>query len=239
MYQMYYRRVAFQEKSRTFFIGALYVAGIVFLAGVALFFQSAGRTLQEEKSGSADIRMEKDVTWKEAAENTVPDTKSRTGFSFGSAYVSESPPPYAFPDVGLPMEEALVTAVFGSRDNPVADYQEEHRGLDLAGKEGSAVFAAADGVVERISTVKSTYGNWILLRHNFNGMSFFTFYAHLRSISVEEGETVGKGEEIAVQGGNPQVDENPGQSTGSHLHFEVRLTPEKTSAIDPALLLNP
>ncbi len=102
--------------------------------------------------------------------------------------------------------DGTVSSRFGSR------WGRTHKGLDLAGKEGSPVEAADNGTVIT-AEMRSDYGNLIILDHN-NGME--TYYAHLSYIDVEVGDIVEKGEVIGKVG-------NTGMSTGPHLHFEVRI----------------
>ena len=114
-----------------------------------------------------------------------------------------------------------ITSVFGPRpDKPVAGVGAFHYGIDLAGPSGTPIQAAAAGTVIDAG-VQGTYGNWVLVDHG-NGVQ--TGYAHGSAILVSVGQTVAAGEAIALRG-------STGASTGSHLHFEVRVNGEK---IDPA-----
>lgn len=100
----------------------------------------------------------------------------------------------------------------------------EHLGIDLAGKIGDPVFAAASGVVEITHLQDSLYGKTILIDH-LNGWK--TFYAHNDEILVEEGRFVRKGEKIAELG-------NTGKSSAPHLHFEIIVNSER---IDPETII--
>lgn len=137
----------------------------------------------------------------------------------------------------FPLEQGVVTDVYGERVNPVTGKTEVHRGVDLCDQWGAPVRAVADGVAVRVNIAPSTFGNWILLRHDTEDNAVYTLYAHLHSVLISEGDAVLAGEQIGTQGGDPQRDENPGESTGSHLHFELRLAEEKGSDRDPSLLL--
>lgn len=117
--------------------------------------------------------------------------------------------------------EGEISDVFDSRGGI-------HKGLDIAGKYKSAVFAAADGEVVR-SYYSQSYGNVIFIHHT-NG--FETVYAHLHSRNVKEGIKVKKGDKIGLMG-------NTGNSTGTHLHFEIHegeWNIEKENAVDPFLV---
>ncbi len=90
-----------------------------------------------------------------------------------------------------------------------------HNGVDFGAPIGTQVYAALDGVVTLVrggNGWNGGYGNYIVVKHK-NGTQ--TLYAHLNSISVDKGQTVTRGQSIARSG-------NTGQSTGPHLHFEVR-----------------
>lgn len=89
-----------------------------------------------------------------------------------------------------------------------------YNGVDLAAPIGTAVRAAAAGevIIARQGGYNGGYGSYVVVRHD-NGTQ--TLYAHLSSVSVGIGQTVGKGETIGGVG-------NSGRSTGAHLHFEIR-----------------
>ena len=86
-----------------------------------------------------------------------------------------------------------------------------HRGIDIAGNEGMAIFAADAGVVVYSGWNNYGYGNVVILDH---GTGFQTLYAHMSAINVGCGQSVGQGEVIGAFG-------NTGNSSGAHLHFEV------------------
>ncbi len=86
-----------------------------------------------------------------------------------------------------------------------------HTAIDLANSTGTAIVAAGSGVVT-YSGYKGSYGNFIVIDHG-NGVQ--TYYAHCSSLAVSYGQTVSQGQYIAAMG-------STGNSTGSHLHFEVR-----------------
>lgn len=86
-----------------------------------------------------------------------------------------------------------------------------HRGIDIAGNEGMAIFAADAGVIVYSGWNNYGYGNVIIIDH---GTGFQTLYAHLSAINVICGQSVGQGEVIGAFG-------STGNSSGAHLHFEV------------------
>ena len=98
-----------------------------------------------------------------------------------------------------------------------------HKGQDIAAPTGTKVKSVDDGVVVRSSPVAQGggYGNFIVIKHK----DFYSAYGHLSKREVNKGETVKKGQLIGLVG-------STGQSTGPHLHFEIRKT-ENGSQIDP------
>ncbi|PJO44946.1 peptidoglycan DD-metalloendopeptidase family protein [Lysinibacillus xylanilyticus] len=109
-----------------------------------------------------------------------------------------------------------------------------HYGIDIgsAGRTNVPIVSIADGVVSYVGPL-STYGNIIRVKHNINGEDYETLYAHLASYSVKKGETVKKGQKIAIMG-------NTGKSTGPHLHFEVHkpnFVRQATNPMNPLRLI--
>jgi murein DD-endopeptidase MepM/ murein hydrolase activator NlpD len=87
-----------------------------------------------------------------------------------------------------------------------------HGGLDISGYKGAPIYAADSGFVIQAGWTSTGYGNLIVIDH---GNGFVTYYAHLSEYYVSAGQSVTKGMLIAAMG-------STGQSTGPHLHFEVR-----------------
>ncbi|MGX1762811.1 M23 family metallopeptidase, partial [Streptomyces lydicus] len=104
--------------------------------------------------------------------------------------------------------EYTISDVFGSRGGG-------HRGVDMAAPEGTAIYAAAAGVVADAGPA-SGFGQWIVLDHNINGSVVSTVYGHMypSGVLVHTGDSVSAGQQIAMVGSN-------GESTGAHLHLEV------------------
>jgi murein DD-endopeptidase MepM/ murein hydrolase activator NlpD len=105
-----------------------------------------------------------------------------------------------------------ISSSFGYREGPFSNVKEFHKGMDIAGREGSEILASADGVV-KFSGKNGAFGNMVTVDHGF-GM--VTKYAHLKKILVNRGEYVKRGGAIGLMG-------NTGRSTGPHLHYEVVL----------------
>ena len=111
---------------------------------------------------------------------------------------------------GRPIGKGWLSSKFGMRADPFTGKQEHHKGLDFAGKEGADVLATGDGVVTW-SGRRSGYGNLVEINH---GNGYVTRYGHNKSNTVEVGQAVKKGQQIALIG-------STGRSTGPHVHFEV------------------
>lgn len=101
-----------------------------------------------------------------------------------------------------------------------------HTGIDFPVPTGTPVASAADGIVVETGSTGS-YGNQVVIRH---ADKLYTQYAHLSRISVAQGDKVTAGQEIGLSG-------NTGNSTGPHLHFEVRTGPAYGSDINPLPLI--
>ncbi len=104
------------------------------------------------------------------------------------------------------------------------EFHGRHRAIDIAATLGSVITAADRGVVVRAGWNNNGYGNFVVLDHNID---YITLYAHLDSILVQEGDVVAKGQIIGTIG-------STGNSTGPHLHFEVR---DFGARIDPMEVL--
>jgi len=111
----------------------------------------------------------------------------------------------------FPLRSWRLTSPFGLRADPFTGNQSMHRGIDLAAPEGTEVFAAADGVVTAIGN-DPVYGIYIIITHSSNWTSL---YGHLQKVETVLRSEVKSGTLIGRVG-------STGQSTGPHLHFELR-----------------
>lgn len=111
---------------------------------------------------------------------------------------------------GRPVLEGYISSYFGGRQDPFDGTEDVHRGIDFAGALGSPVLAVAAGVVTRAERA-SGYGNLVEINH---GNGYVTRYGHNQRLNVAVGETVTRGQSIALMG-------STGRSTGPHVHFEV------------------
>lgn len=96
-----------------------------------------------------------------------------------------------------------------------------HTGIDLAGAWHTEILSVLDGKVV-FAGVLGGYGNCVKIEHTYKDETIYSLYAHLAEIYVNNGQEVKQGNVIGLQGGDPNKDNNPGTSTGSHLHFEIR-----------------
>ena len=109
---------------------------------------------------------------------------------------------------------------------PYAGYPHFHTGIDLVAPFGSPVFAADDGLVALVGSSSSGYGNYVVIAHA-GGLD--TLYGHLSTALVKVGQTVTQGTVIGLEG-------STGNSTGPHLHFELRIGQRP---VDPTPYLPP
>lgn len=136
---------------------------------------------------------------------------------------------------GFPLESidtVVITAEYENYDPWNTGTQSKHTGIDLSGIHRDNVLAVEKGEVV-FAGVQKGYGNCVELKHNIDGIEIYTFYAHLSSIGVKEGQEVEQGYIIGKEGGDPYTDQNAGNSTGHHLHFEVRTSKDYGNDINP------
>jgi murein DD-endopeptidase MepM/ murein hydrolase activator NlpD len=129
-----------------------------------------------------------------------------------------------------PEPHAQISQPFGpSRlklEPPYGGYPHFHTGLDLVEPFGSPVYAADDGVVALVGSSSSGYGRYVVIAHS-GGLD--TLYGHLSTALVKVGQRVNQGQPIGLEG-------STGNSTGPHVHFELRI---KNQPVDPTPYLPP
>ncbi|MFJ9546804.1 M23 family metallopeptidase [Streptomyces erythrochromogenes] len=127
-----------------------------------------------------------------------------------------------------PLEKYTLSATFGKGGSMWA---RKHSGQDFAVPVGTPVNAAAAGVVVKAGPNGGgdgpAYGNAVVIKHANNK---YSQYAHLSKIQVKVGQKVSVKQRIALSG-------NTGNSSGPHLHFEIRTTPNYGSALNPVAFL--
>jgi len=120
---------------------------------------------------------------------------------------------------GRPVVKGWISSHYGPRTDPFTGRKAFHRGVDFAGPAGSEVVAVASGVVT-FAKERFGYGTTVEINH---GGGYVTRYGHNQKVLVAIGDTVQKGQSIALIG-------STGRSTGPHLHFEVL---KQGRAVDP------
>ncbi len=118
-----------------------------------------------------------------------------------------------------PVPGRTITATFHDPDYPFRRIIGEHSGVDIRSKQGSPLYAAADGYVARVKFDGSTAYAYIMIVHN-DGIS--TVYGHVSGVNVAADQYVTKGQLIGRTGGGAGMPGSGPFSTGAHLHFEVR-----------------
>jgi murein DD-endopeptidase MepM/ murein hydrolase activator NlpD len=111
---------------------------------------------------------------------------------------------------GRPITQGWISSSYGMRNDPFTGRRVYHRGVDFAGRPGSDVVAVAGGIVT-FAGKRNVFGELVEIDH---GNGYVTRYAHNKALKVQEGDTVRKGQVIALLG-------QTGRATGPHVHFEV------------------
>ena len=109
-----------------------------------------------------------------------------------------------------PLKTGDISSSFGYRVSPITNEYSLHKGLDIATKENTKIYATYDGIVEK-AEYHFVNGNYIVLKHSD---SLKTTYNHCNKLLVKKGDRIKKGECIALVGAT-------GYATGNHLHYEV------------------
>lgn len=120
---------------------------------------------------------------------------------------------------GRPVDDLALTSNFGARRDPFNGRTRMHKGIDIPGPAGTPIYATADGIVSRAQWVNG-YGNLVEISH---GNDTETRYGHLSKLLVDPNTRVHRGQLIGLMG-------STGRSTGSHLHYEIRIAGQ---AINP------
>ncbi|QEV19450.1 M23 family metallopeptidase [Streptomyces alboniger] len=127
-----------------------------------------------------------------------------------------------------PVERYTLSASFGLGGSM---WSHKHSGQDFAVSVGTPVAAVHGGTVVKAGPNGAgdgpAYGNALVIKHS-NGT--YSQYAHLSKVDVRVGQNVTTGQRVALSG-------NTGNSSGPHLHFEIRTTPNYGTAVDPAAFL--
>ncbi|MCC8927115.1 M23 family metallopeptidase [Rhodococcus sp. I2R] len=136
----------------------------------------------------------------------------------------------------LPPKSYRVSSHYGNRNSPTGNGNQFHQGVDFAAASGTPVYAVTGGTVEQAGNAGDGYGNLVRVKSG----NTVTYYAHQSTLAVNVGDTVQAGDQLGTVG-------STGNSTGPHLHFEVRnngssvepLAYLKTLGIDPTRYQSP
>lgn len=127
-----------------------------------------------------------------------------------------------------PVKNGHITSSFGWRIHPIFKTKKYHDGIDISASLGEPVYATESGYVVT-AEVRGGYGNFILIAHgkDNDGNTLSSAYGHLKDWKVTSGQNVNKGDIIGTAG-------TSGNSTGPHLHFEVR---KNQQPVNPTLYI--
>lgn len=130
-----------------------------------------------------------------------------------------------FSAVQYPTSMGSISSGFGSRVSPCRGCSSNHEGVDITPGSGAPVLAIAAGVVTAAGW-SGGYGMQVTIQHVVDGVTVTSVYGHMQSgsLAVDVGAPVAIGQQIGRVG-------NTGSSTGTHLHFEIRV--DGGRAIDP------
>ncbi|CAM3338826.1 MULTISPECIES: murein hydrolase activator EnvC family protein [Saccharibacillus] len=189
--------------------------------------EAALRVAQEKarQAAAAQQAEEQRLAEAEAAKAQAEVQAAQSPSSSDYSYNAESAPaPEATPDTGstatpgsglmlTPVDHYRMSSGFGTRVHPITGKIKKHTGVDMAAPQGTDIHAAEGGVVT-VAQWWNGYGNTVVIDH---GNGIWTLYGHIRDggVMVSSGQTVQRGQKIAEIG-------STGNSTGPHLHFEVR-----------------
>ncbi|MEG2658380.1 MAG: peptidoglycan DD-metalloendopeptidase family protein [Clostridiales bacterium] len=149
-----------------------------------------------------------------AADGTTTDNSENSGGTTNQGNGNSSPEYSGTGSMRWPTAvQGRISSPYGPRSRGM------HTGMDIACPYGTPVLAADSGKVIMVKRLTYSYGQYVIIDH---GNSTSTLYAHMSSINVSVGQTVSKGQQVGAVG-------STGNSTGNHLHFEVRINGRHTN----------
>ncbi|EHJ61202.1 M23 family metallopeptidase [Novosphingobium pentaromativorans] len=167
----------------------------------------ASQSASQSVSGGEDEQFRQLFSsWQNYEETGLAVSKAKPSVASGASIAAVSIPSRD------PLEHETLTSSFGMREHPILGGRRAHKGVDLAAPTGTPIHATADGVVSRASTFGG-YGLFVSIEH---GGELQTRYGHMSRLNVADGQVVHKGDVIGYVG-------TTGNSTGPHLHYEVRV----------------
>lgn len=204
-----------KESDSTAGESGLYAAQVSYLSGFPGSAEAGmlGRTLEPEITPEVEATPEPEVT---PAPTPTPEPEAE--FEHVDYNGPALPDNTSMDKYHLNLEETVtpvmgwLSSPFGWREHPVDGEEKFHNGVDLAVNTGTQVQAFADGTIDYIGD-SPEYGLYLQISHA-NGVK--SFYAHCSELLVHQGQEVQAGETVALSG-------NTGNSTGPHLHLELKI----------------
>ncbi|MCD2325510.1 M23 family metallopeptidase [Sphingomonas sp. IC-56] len=179
------------------------IAGVVAATFLTAAAQAADVPLATASAASSDAAS--------AATGENADAQFRSLFDSWKKMDGAEPTVIAVPSM-QPVDKLIFTSQYGVRSDPFRGTAAMHAGVDIPGAVGTPIYATADGVVSHAGR-QGGYGNLVQINH---GRGLETRYGHLSKILVGDNTKVHRGQMIGLMG-------STGRSTGSHLHYEVRM----------------
>lgn len=164
----------------------------------------------EEITDKYDIQLDKVLTFNKIFDKNSVSVGDEI-FLLGAKYTLEERIDRFGQMFSLPTKVTRISSLFGYRVHPITGVRTKHMGVDIPGSLNTPIYAARKGKVI-FAGYSGGYGNLVIVRHD---KGYTTYYGHLNKITTRVGANVGTGTMIGKMG-------NTGNSTGSHLHFEVR-----------------
>lgn len=197
------------------FAGRICAAALIATLGTAAHAADAPAASAQAKPATGGPLIA--ATSAEASATFNADQNFRTLFTtWKKLDQPQSPFVSAQPSIAIPSVQPVAkmdyTSSFGIRSDPFRGSAAMHSGVDIRGPVGTPIYATADGLVAEANR-RGGYGNLVELDH---GKGIATRYGHLSRILVSGGQRVKRGQVIGLMG-------STGRSTGSHLHYEVRM----------------
>ena len=170
-------------------------------------------------SANADVRIDKKVKKKTPNTETISVDPKFQAIHSSWGGNKEPATSLAIPSID-PVTKVDISSYYGYRTDPFRGRRKNHKGLDIRGPVGTPIYATADGFV-KTSKWLGSYGKFIEIDH---GNGIITRYGHMSRLKVPANVRVKKGDIIGLMG-------STGRSTGSHLHYEVRVAGEPVNPL--------
>lgn len=186
---------------------------------------SLAQHAEQQKKVKSALAMEEAIISNDLKRLQVEDSALQQKILAAQRKSGSANTPYQGGTMRWPLDiRGTLTSGYSNRTSPITGRYEFHMGQDIAAPAGTPVYAANGGTVIT-SQYQRSYGNVVVIDH---GGGISTVYAHNSSLLVQAGQTVTRGQQISRVG-------STGDSTGNHLHFEVRVNGK---AVNPMQYFN-